>query len=110
MGKDPGSTPMDDPLALFLTWTTCGAWLPGDERGWVKKPGRFREPDAKRERTARQRNIEPELTLDAEQRDIVEKTVANHCRFRRRQLHVVNCRTQHVHLVVTAQKTAIPTT
>jgi hypothetical protein len=23
--------------------------LPGDERGWVEKPGRFREPDAKRD-------------------------------------------------------------
>ena len=43
MGKDPGSIPMDDPLALFLTWTTYGLWLPGDERGWVEKPGRFRE-------------------------------------------------------------------
>ncbi len=39
---------MDDPLALFLTSTTYGSWLPGDERGWVEKPGRFREPDAKR--------------------------------------------------------------
>lgn len=22
-----------------------GSWLPGDERGWVEKPGRFRQPD-----------------------------------------------------------------
>jgi predicted nucleic acid-binding protein len=35
----------DDPLALFLTWTTYGSWLSGDERGWVEKPGCFREPD-----------------------------------------------------------------
>lgn len=49
MGADPGSIPMDDPLALFLTWTTYGSWLPGDERGWVEKPGRFRESDAERE-------------------------------------------------------------
>jgi hypothetical protein len=48
MGKDPGSIPLDDPLALLLTWTTYGSWLPGDVRGWVEKPGRFREPDAKR--------------------------------------------------------------
>jgi hypothetical protein len=48
MGKDPGSIPMDDPLALFLTWTTSGSWLPGDERGWAEKPGCFRQPDAKR--------------------------------------------------------------
>ncbi|MDA1049536.1 MAG: hypothetical protein O3C40_03530 [Planctomycetota bacterium] len=42
MGKDPGSIPLDDSLALFLTWTTYGSWLPGDERGWVEKPGRLR--------------------------------------------------------------------
>lgn len=32
MGKDPGSMPLDDPLALFLTCTTHASWLPGDER------------------------------------------------------------------------------
>ena len=25
-----------DPVAYFITWTTCGTWLPGDERGWHK--------------------------------------------------------------------------
>lgn len=49
IGKEPGSIPMDDPLALFRTWTTQGSWSPGDERGWVEKPVRFREPAAKRE-------------------------------------------------------------
>ncbi|MDA1049539.1 MAG: hypothetical protein O3C40_03545 [Planctomycetota bacterium] len=49
MGKDPGSIPMDDPLALFLTWTTYGSWLPGDEWEWVEKAGRFRELDAHRD-------------------------------------------------------------
>ena len=68
----------------------------------MKAPVCFREPDAKYEQAAWQRMTEPELTLDAEQRDIVEKTVADHCRFRRWHLHAVNCRTQHVHLVATA--------
>ena len=26
-----------EPLAYFLTWTTYGTWLPGDERGWSRK-------------------------------------------------------------------------
>jgi len=76
--------------------------LPGDERGWVEEPGRFREPDAKREEAARRRMTEPELTLDLEQRVIVETTIADHCRIRRWHLHAVKCRTQHVHVVVTA--------
>src|SRR2546430_11024925 len=25
------------PLAYHITWTTYGTWLPGDDRGWVKK-------------------------------------------------------------------------
>jgi len=37
MGKDPGSVPLDT-LAWFLTWTTYGSWLPGDERESVAKP------------------------------------------------------------------------
>lgn len=102
MGNDPGSIPMDDPLAFFLTWTTYGSWLPRDERGWVEKPGRFREPDAKREQSARECMTEPELTLDTQQRDIVEKTIADQCCIRGWHLHAVNCRTQHVHVVVTA--------
>lgn len=45
---------------------------------------------------------EPELTLDTRQRDIVERTIAEQCRIRVWRLHAVNCRTQHVHVVVTA--------
>ena len=26
-----------EPLAYFITWTTYGTWLPGDERGWNRK-------------------------------------------------------------------------
>jgi hypothetical protein len=59
--------------------------LPGDERGWAEKPGRLREPDAKREQAARQRMTEPELKLDTEQRDIVEKIFADNCRVCRRR-------------------------
>ena len=93
---------MTGPLAFFLTWTTYGSWLPGDNRGWVERPGRFRAPDAILEEAARKRMTEPELTLEREQRIIVEETVAEHCRIRSWILHAVNCRSQHVHVVVTA--------
>jgi REP element-mobilizing transposase RayT len=42
------------------------------------------------------------LTLDTEQRRIVEDTVADHCGIRSWHLHAVNARTQHVHVVVSA--------
>jgi len=94
----------DDPLGFFLTWTTYGTWLPGDERGWVEKPGVFREADPKREEAARRLMTEPELILTDEQRRIVEKTIADHCWIRNWYLHVVNARTKHVHVVVTAPR------
>jgi REP element-mobilizing transposase RayT len=102
MLNDPGSVPMDDPLAFFLTWTTYGTWLPGDSRGWVNKPGDSCEPEPSRERGAAKRMTEPALTLDVPQRRIIEDTIAAHCRIRGWHLHAVNARTQHVHVVVTA--------
>jgi len=102
MTNEVGRVPMDDPLAYFLTWTTYGTWLPGDERGWVEKPGQFRAPDAERQESARRRMTESALTLDAERRHIVEDTIADHCRIRGWHLHAVNARTQHIHVVVSA--------
>jgi hypothetical protein len=102
MNNDVGRVPMDEPLGYLLTWTTYGSWLPGDARGWVSKPGQFRAPDKGREVAARQRMTEPAVTLDIDQRQIVEDTIAAHCRIRGWHLHVVNARTEHVHVVVTA--------
>jgi REP element-mobilizing transposase RayT len=102
MPSDPGQLQMDDPLAYFLTWTTYGTWLPGDERGWVAKPGQMQPPDAQRRQTAERLMTEPALTLDPAQRRLVEDKIADHCRIRGWYLHIVNVRTQHVHVVVTA--------
>jgi hypothetical protein len=102
MAKEAGRVPLEEPLAYFLTWTTYGAWLPGDARGWVEKPGEFRPPDDQRQRAARQLMTEPALTLDAEQRRIVEDMIADHCRIRGWHLHAVQARSQHVYVVVSA--------
>jgi hypothetical protein len=102
MTNEPGRVPGEEPLAYFLTWTTYGTWLPGDERGWVAKPGQLRAPDANHKEAAQRLMTEPALTLDVEQRCIVEDTIADHCRIRRWHLHIVSCRAQHVHVVVTA--------
>src|SRR5262249_55910958 len=40
--------------------------------------------------------------LNGEERCVVEATIARHCRIRNWHLHIVNCRTRHVHVVVTA--------
>jgi hypothetical protein len=63
---------MEEPLAYFLTWTTYGSWLPGDERGWVEKSGEIRIGNPKLREIAQQLMTEPPLSLTIEQRRIVE--------------------------------------
>jgi len=40
--------------------------------------------------------------LDHEQREVVERQVAETCKFRGWDLHAVNCRSNHLHVVVSA--------
>jgi hypothetical protein len=52
------------PLAYFLTWTTYGTWLPGDERGWNRKGGPAPQPpNPLLVALARSRMKEPEFVL-----------------------------------------------
>jgi len=98
----PNEPSMPDPLAYFLTWTTYGTWLPGDERGWVLKGKGFQLPNLETKQLAADRMTEPPCTLNDPQREIVEETVRDHCTIRNWKLHAVNARTNHVHVVVTA--------
>jgi REP element-mobilizing transposase RayT len=95
---------MPDPLGFFLTWTTYGTWLPGDERGWVERGNGFQLPDPVRKLDAEARMKEDACRLDDEQRLVVEKTITDHCRIRGWELHAVNCRSNHVHVVVSANR------
>ena len=94
-------------IAYFSTWTTYGTWLPGDLRGWYQRGRGLQEPDALRRLEAMLRMTESAITLDPEQRRLVEDTIAAHCAIRKWDLHSVNCRSNHVHVVVTAPGRAI---
>ncbi|MBI2805935.1 MAG: transposase [Planctomycetes bacterium] len=96
--------PMPEPLAYFLTWSSYGTWLPGDDRGWVEYRHGWRPPDPVRKLEAAGRMTEDACLLDHEQRQLVERQIAETCRFRGWELHAVNCRSNHVHVVVTADK------
>jgi REP element-mobilizing transposase RayT len=91
-----------DPIGYFLTWVTYGTWLPGDARGWVEYRHGWQLPDPIREREAKARMTEDACILTHEQRRAVEAQIADSCAHRRWALHVVNCRSNHVHVVVTA--------
>ena len=62
----PNELPMPDPLAYYLTWTTYGTWLPGDERGWVKFGRGQQQPDSIRKIEAEARMTEDACRLDQE--------------------------------------------
>jgi len=96
---------MDDPIAFFLTWVTYGTWLPGDPRGWVEYQHGWQIPDPVLEIEAAARMAEDACRLSEQQRVAVERQIAETCRHRSWQLHAVNCRSNHVHAVVSAGDT-----
>jgi REP element-mobilizing transposase RayT len=96
--------PMPEPLAYFLTWPTYGTWLPGDARGWVQYRRGMQLPDPILEQEASARMTEDACRLDHQQRRVVETTIAQHCRIRGWALHAVNCRSNHLHVVVAANR------
>lgn len=89
-------------IAYSSTWTTYGTRLPGDERGWFRSGAGWQAPDRLRALEAALLMTEDALTLDPGQRRLVEKVIAEHCAIRGWLLHAVNCRSNHVHVVVTA--------
>jgi REP element-mobilizing transposase RayT len=91
-----------DPLGYFLTWVTYGTWLPGDSRGWVEYRHGWQLPDLIRELEARARMTEDACLLTPGQRRSVERQVAETCEHRGWMLHAVNCRSNHVYVVVSA--------
>lgn len=96
---------MGQPLAYFITWTTYGSWLPGDRRGWVKKgESGIQAQDSKRKAVAQGRMRGKPVTLSASQRRIVEEMIHRHCDLRNWTLHALNVRSNHVHMVVSAER------
>jgi len=91
-----------EPLAIFLTWTTYGSWLPGDARGWVDDRGITRVPSTGLAHHARRLMPEHSVVLTTHQRHAVEDAIVAECTFRGWTLHALTCRTNHVHVVVSA--------
>jgi REP element-mobilizing transposase RayT len=91
------------PLAYFITWTTYGRWLPGDEKGWCKRGSRVIEsPDpVLRNAAGRAMTAEP-VVLTQAQRGLVDSVIVKHCEIRKWVLHARNVRTNHIHVVVSA--------
>jgi REP element-mobilizing transposase RayT len=95
---------VSDAVTYFIIWTTYGTWLPGDARGWRKQKHGNQPPQPLLEAWCRRRMLENPVLLNETQRGKVEAVCRDHARIRQWKLHAVNARSNHVHLVVTANK------
>lgn len=92
-----------DPIGYFLTWTTYGTWLPGDERGWVEYKNGWQMPAKILEIDCQQRMREAKCLLTPTERILVEQQVKETCRLRKWTLYAINCRSNHLHVVLDAE-------
>ena len=71
-----------DPIRLFLTWTTYGTWLPGDNRGWRKEKKGTQRPQPRLEDWCRDQMKDAPVVLTVTQRNEVENIIREHCEIR----------------------------
>jgi REP element-mobilizing transposase RayT len=98
-------------LAYFITFTTYGTWLPGSAKGQGSVDAEhsiygtpFVEPDAQREAAARTAMVQPPYVMRAAEREVACKAIVELARDRGWRLWAVHVRSNHVHVVVTADR------
>jgi REP element-mobilizing transposase RayT len=98
-------------LAYFITFTTYGTWLHGSSRGKGSVDSEhnefgapFIEPDAEREQAAREAMVQPPYVMGPAEREIVCKAIVELARERSWLLHAVHVRSNHVHVVISADR------
>jgi len=99
----------DTPLAFLISFRTYGTWLHGDRRGSIDRRHNlynspYIEPNAQWRKYNEQLLRAKPLILNARQRKVVDEGVRETCAIRKWALHAINVRTNHVHVVVTANK------
>jgi REP element-mobilizing transposase RayT len=101
------------PLAYLITIRTYGTWLHGDERGSVNvEHNAFGAPllapnDAFQRKAASLMDERP-FVLGERQREVVQTTIEGTARLRFWQIHALSVRTNHVHVVVSAEQPPEP--
>ena len=96
------------PLAYLITFRCYGTWLHGDTRGSVDREHNvygtpFLPRNEAREDEERLRLKHAPVILDEARRLIVEQTIPQVCQHRGWTLRASNVRTNHIHIVVSAQ-------
>ena len=95
-------------LAYFITFSTYGTWLHGDERGSVDRDhnttGEVLLPANTALRSSREA-LMPEVAyrMEAPDREAVLNAIVRHAEFRGWFLRAAHVRTNHVHIVVAGE-------
>ena len=95
-------------IAYFITFHTFGSWLPGRDTGSVDHLHNtygtpVLAPNKTREEEAHRRQSSPAVALNASMRTVVDQAIREVCTHRRWPLHAIHVRTNHVHVVVSAE-------
>ena len=97
----------DTPLAYLISFRCYGTWLHGDKRGSIDRfHNRYGDPYLPQNKSFQNHNrkqlkSDPSI-LGARARVSVEKAIRETCSIRKWHLQAFNVRTNHVHIVVTA--------
>ena len=91
------------PLAYFITWTVYGSFLQGDGRWWSKVHLGNQSPQPRLEDWRRTRLNHEIILLSDKHREVVINEIRHHCEIRKWRLWIANPRTNHIHVVVSAQ-------
>jgi REP element-mobilizing transposase RayT len=90
----------------FITFVCYGSWLPGQTGAVPQTQNAFGAPlpeaDAGKEQRAQNRMTQEPYLLDATRQRVVLRSLQEVCLFRRWTLLAAHIRTNHVHLVVSA--------
>lgn len=100
---------MPRPLAYFLTWTTYGTWLPGDDRGWVRhgegsSQTPYRTSNTRLRAAARSSLHRQPVRLSARARIMVCEGIRESCALRDWRLKALAVLSNHVHVVLRADE------
>ena len=96
-------------MHYHMIWTTYGTWLPGDERGWMRKNDpAVQPPNPELQQACRNGMSEDAVLLDEEQQKIVAATITATANIASRKLLNPASKTNHVIVVCRSGSRIMP--